>query len=67
MDSVIKYEEAADRPFVLGRKRLSAITALEGLKLSLTSEQRLNGTETLPPEERRAETIRAYAGSKSSR
>jgi hypothetical protein len=49
------------KPYVLGRNRFAAITAVEGLKLSRDGETRLERTRTLSPEQRRAETIRAFA------
>jgi hypothetical protein len=50
----------ASKPFVLGREDMAAICAVEGLKLSPESEQRLKETEGLSPEERRAVIIAAY-------
>jgi len=52
------------KPYVLGRTRFAAITAVEGLKLSHAGEARLQRTRTLSPEQRRAETIRAFAESR---
>jgi hypothetical protein len=52
------------KPYVLGRSRFAAITAVEGLKLSRTAEIRLQRTRTLPAEQRRAETIRAFSESR---
>lgn len=49
------------RPFVLGRRKIAAITAVEGLRLTREGEERLNRTEPLTVEERRAEAIRAHA------
>jgi hypothetical protein len=49
------------KPYVLGQSRFAAITAVEGLKLSRDGETRLERTRTLSPEQRRAETIRAFA------
>lgn len=51
-------------PYVLGRKTFAAITAVEGLKLSVAGERRLAETGMLTPDQRRAEVIRAYMGSK---
>jgi hypothetical protein len=48
------------KPYVLGQNGFTAITAVEGLKLSRAGEMRLQRTRTLPPEQRRAETIRAF-------
>jgi hypothetical protein len=48
------------KPYVLGKSRFAAITAVEGLKLSRAGEIRLQRTRTLSPELRRAETIRAF-------
>jgi hypothetical protein len=53
------------KPYVLGRARFVAITAVEGLKLSPDSEARLQRTQSLSPEQRRAETIRAYSSRKA--
>ena len=52
------------KPYVLGQYRFAAITAVEGLKLSRDAEARLQRTRTLSPEQRRAETIRAFAESR---
>jgi hypothetical protein len=52
------------KPYVLGQHRFAAITAVEGLKLSSDAEARLQRTRTLSPEQRRAETIRAFAESR---
>jgi hypothetical protein len=52
------------KPYVLGRSRFAAITAVEGLKLSRAGEIRLQHTRTLSPEQRRAETIRAFSESR---
>ena len=49
------------KPYVLGQNGFFAITAVEGLKLSRAGEIRLQRTRTLPPEQRRAETIQAFA------
>jgi hypothetical protein len=47
--------------YVIGRKSFAAISAVEGLELASDAEVRLERTHPLPPEERRAETIRAFA------
>jgi hypothetical protein len=52
------------RPFVLGRKTFAAISAIEGLKLSVAGIRRMKATGQLTPDQRRAEVIRAYAGRK---
>jgi hypothetical protein len=54
---------------VLGAKAFAAIAAVEGLRLSPTSKQRLNALKNsdLTPEERRAEIFRAYKSSQGSR
>ena len=57
--------ESPAKACVIGRRRFAAITAIEGLKLSSVSEERLKRTEVLTPAQRRAETIRAFAGSRS--
>jgi hypothetical protein len=51
--------------FVLGKPRFSAISAVEGLKLNSEGAERLERTQGLPPEERRAETIQAFAQSRN--
>jgi hypothetical protein len=51
--------------FVLGRQRFSAISAVEGLKLDSEGAERMERTRGLPPEERRAETIQAFAQSRN--
>jgi hypothetical protein len=53
--------------YVLGNvpERLSAISAVEGLKLDSESVERLKRTNGLRPEERRAETIEAFAQSRN--
>lgn len=50
----------ASKPYVLGRTRFAAITAVEGLKLGREGEARLERTRTLSQPQRRAETIRAF-------
>jgi hypothetical protein len=52
--------------YVLGNvpERSSAISAVEGLKLDSEGVERLNRTNGLRPEERRAETIEAFAQSR---
>ena len=55
--------ETPVKAYVIGRRSFAAITAVEGLKLSPGSEERLKRTEVLTPAQRRAETIRAFAGS----
>lgn len=54
----------AAKPYVLGRSRFAAITAIEGLKLTRDAEERLDRTRTLSPELRRAETLRAFSARK---
>lgn len=51
--------------YVIGRKSFAAITAVEGLRLASASEVRLEQTRSLSPEQRRAETIRAFAGTRN--
>jgi hypothetical protein len=51
--------------FVLGKERFSAISAVEGLKLDSEGTERMERTQGLPFEERRAETIRAFAQSRN--
>ena len=48
---------------VLGRTAFAAISAVEGLKLSSAGRERLKGPS--PPEQRRAEVLRAYTDLKS--
>lgn len=50
---------------VLGGKAFAAITAVEGLRLPAASRKRLHELKEsgLAPDERRAEVLRAYAGS----
>jgi hypothetical protein len=52
------------KPFVLGRSSFTAITAVEGLKLRRDGEMRLQRSRTLSPEQRRAETVRAFVGTR---
>jgi hypothetical protein len=47
--------------YVLGKQRFSAISAVEGLKLDSEGAERMERTRGLPSEERRAETIQAFA------
>ncbi len=51
--------------FVLGKQRFSAISAVEGLKLDSEGAERMERTQGLPFEERRAETIQAFAQSRN--
>jgi hypothetical protein len=53
--------------YVLGNvpERSSAISAVEGLKLDSEGAERLERTNGLRPEERRAETIEAFAHSRT--
>jgi hypothetical protein len=60
----MRSANATVKSYVLGRHRFAAITAIEGLKLSSEGEARLQRTRTLSPEQRRAETIRAFAESR---
>jgi hypothetical protein len=60
----MRSANATAKPYVLGQHRFAAITAVEGLKLSSDAEARLERTRTLSPEQRRAETIRAFAESR---
>jgi len=52
------------KPYVLGQSSFAAITAVEGLKLSRDAEVRLQRIHALSSEQRRAETIRAFAESR---
>jgi hypothetical protein len=60
----LRSANATGKPYVLGRVRFAAITAVEGLKLTREAEARLQRTRTLSPEQRRAETIQAFAESR---
>jgi hypothetical protein len=53
--------------YVLGNvpERFSAISAVEGLKLDSEGAERTERTRGLPSEERRAETIQAFAQSRN--
>lgn len=51
--------------FVLGKQGFSAISAVEGLKLDAEGAERMERTQGLPSEERRAETIQAFAQSRN--
>lgn len=53
--------------YVLGNvpERTSAISAVEGMKLDSEGVERLERTKGLRPEERRAETIQAFAQSRN--
>jgi hypothetical protein len=57
-----KSTKRTSRPFVLGRKKFLAITAVEGLKLSREGELRLDRTEGLTFDQRLDEVIRAHVG-----
>jgi hypothetical protein len=52
---------------VLGGKTFAAISAVEGLKLSASSEKRLSSLKErkLSPDQKRAEVLRAYDKYKS--
>ncbi|MGC2619094.1 MAG: hypothetical protein WA414_08660 [Acidobacteriaceae bacterium] len=64
MSSLPKIAKRTSRPFVLGRKKFAAITAVEGLKLSREGELRLERSEDLAFEERLDEVIRAHSGNR---
>ena len=51
--------------YVLGKQRFSAISAVEGLKLDSAGTKRVERTQGLPSEERRAETIQAFSQSRN--
>jgi hypothetical protein len=61
-----KPQKSMATSHIIGRQAFAAITAVEGLKLTADSEARLRRTEKLSPEERRAETIRAFIASQDS-
>ena len=54
---------------VLGDRTFAAITAVEGVRLSAASRQRLSdmNRRKLSPEEQRSEVIRAYVDAKTRR
>jgi hypothetical protein len=52
---------------VLGAKAYASIAKVEGLKLGRDSAQRLERTNDLSPEKRRAEVLRAYSAAKPKR
>ncbi|MEN2788343.1 hypothetical protein ABC974_01790 [Sphingomonas oligophenolica] len=54
---------------VLGDRAFAAITAIEGIALSLESQRRFASmrSRNLTPQEQRAEIIRAYADAKRPR
>jgi len=49
--------------YVIGRRAFAAITAVEGLKLTRESEERLKQTEHMSPAERLAVTMKAFSRS----
>jgi hypothetical protein len=51
--------------FVLGKQKFSAISAVEGLKLDSEGAERMERTQDLPSEKRRAETIQAFVQSRN--
>ena len=57
------------RSKVVGSKAFSAITAVEGLRLSGASKKRLADLRrsAMSPDQRRAEVVRAYAPGKTSK
>jgi predicted DNA-binding protein len=52
------------KAYVIGRSAFAAITAVEGLKLSRESEERLQQTENLSSEERLAVIMQAVSRSR---
>lgn len=54
---------------VLGAKKYAAMAAIEGLHLGTTSKKRLAKllASDLPPDQRRAEVLRAYSSPKGRR
>lgn len=62
MNGRISDAPTSPKRFVLGSKSFAAISAVEGLKLRSGSEERLERTASLSQAQRRAETIRAFAG-----
>jgi hypothetical protein len=63
MIAPVGNKTVSSRKFVLGGKSFAAISAVEGLKLRPASEERFEQSVCLSQTERRAETIRAFAGS----
>ena len=66
MASASSKSKAGVHRMVLGAKTFAAITAVEGLSLTTAGKKRLAALQAgnLTPDEKRAEVIRAYAGSK---
>lgn len=64
MDGRAIDNAGASKKYVLGRKSFAAISAVEGLKLRSSSEERLQQTTCLTQAQRRAETIQAFAGNR---
>jgi hypothetical protein len=64
MSTVAATKPAPVNRFVLGSKSFAAISAVEGLKLSSVSQQRLARTAALPQAERRALTISAFSSAR---
>jgi len=65
MSSRTARKTNAANGYVLGRKSFAAISAVEGLKLASASVVRLERTRALSPEQRRTETIRAFAATRN--
>ncbi|MBZ9603188.1 hypothetical protein [Phyllobacterium chamaecytisi] len=67
MKKTIKRVVGASDGHVLGDRAFAAITAVEGIRLSETSRERLASMKTrkLTAEEQRTEVIRAYVEAKS--
>ncbi|MDP3493243.1 MAG: hypothetical protein Q8R82_09010 [Hyphomonadaceae bacterium] len=56
-------KDANAKPRILGTRALAAINAVEGLKLGAASKKRLQALQndqTLTPDQRRAEVLKAY-------
>lgn len=64
MNGRVNIGSVSSKKFVLGSKNFAAISAVEGLKLHSESEERLKLTTSLSQAQRRAETIRAFAGAR---
>jgi hypothetical protein len=62
MNGRSSHKTVTSKKYVLGSKSFAAISAVEGLKLRSGSEERLERTVSLSQAQRRAETIRAFAG-----
>jgi len=60
----VREKRALSKIYVLGRKNFAAISAVEGLELGSEGVVRFKRSAGLPLAQRRAETIRAFAGAR---